>query len=98
MVQAYKDHTFIIQCPDQQKFEPVKQKKLRTAKAVIDKILWGGLSQKSEYKIGIIDKDMGTIEVTPMQIQTFDYKEARVRYIKLNGGVVWDRENKIDHI
>ena len=71
---AFKDYTFIIQCPDQNKFEPVKQKKLRTAKAVIDKIMWGGSKDKNEYMIGLVDKEMGTIEVSPMQIQTFDYK------------------------
>lgn len=73
-VQAYKDYTLIIQCPGQNKFQPIKQKKLRTAKAVIDKILWAGPRDKSEYKIGVADKDMGTIEVTLLQIQTFDYR------------------------
>jgi uncharacterized protein (UPF0248 family) len=41
---------------------------------VIDKILWAGPADKSEFKIGIIDKDMGTIEVSLLQIQTFGYK------------------------
>ena len=71
---AFKDYTFIIQCPLQQTFEPVKQKKLRTSKAVIDKILWAGPLDKNDFKIGIIDKDMGTIEVSLMQIQAFEYK------------------------
>ena len=41
---------------------------------MIDKILWAGPRDKSEYKIGVADKDMGTIEVTLLQIQTFDYR------------------------
>jgi hypothetical protein len=74
----------------------VKQRKLRTAKAVIDKILWGCALEKSGFRIGIVDKDMGMIELTALQIQTFDYKENKVSYIKHNSTVVWDRENKID--
>ena len=46
-VAAFKDYTFVIQCPVQQTFEPVKQKKLRTSKAVIDKILWAGPLDKN---------------------------------------------------
>ena len=48
--------------------------------------------------IGIVDKEMGTIEVSPMQLQTFDYKESCVRYIKHKGAVVWDRETKVDNL
>ena len=73
-VEAFKDFTFIIQCAEQNKFEPVKQKKLRPAKAVIDKILWTGQVERAEFKIGYNDKDMGTIEVTVLHLQTFDYK------------------------
>lgn len=57
----------------------------------MDKILWAGPADKSQFKIGIIDKDMGTIEVSMIQIQSFDYKENSIRYIKRNNIVVWDR-------
>lgn len=57
----------------------------------MDKILWAGPSDKSQFKIGITDKDMGTIEVSLIQIQSFDYKENTIRYIKKNNMVVWDR-------
>lgn len=36
--------------------------------------MWGSSKDKSEYMIGIVDKQMGTIEISPMQLQTFDYK------------------------
>jgi hypothetical protein len=41
---------------------------------------------------------MGTLEVTLFQIQAFDYKETSIRYVKRNNTIVWDRENKIDHL
>ena len=95
---CYKDYVFVVQCPVQHKFEPTKQKKLRTSKAIIDKIIWSDSLDQSEFKIGIIDKEMGTIEVTPQQIQAFDYKDTSVRYVKRNSLVVWDRHTKIDHL
>lgn len=57
----------------------------------MDKILWAGPADKSEFKIGIIDKDMGTIEVSLLQVQTFGYKENSIRYVKRKNIVVWDR-------
>ena len=89
---------FYIQCPGQNKFEPTKQKKLRTSKAIIDRILWDESLNKAEFRIGLIDKDMGTIELTLFQIQAFDYKDSSIRYVKRNKAVVWDRDSKIDHL
>ncbi len=70
-MESFKDYVFYIQCPDQNRFEPTKQKKLRTSKAIIDRILWDDSLSKTDFKIGIIDKDMGTIEVSLFQIQAF---------------------------
>lgn len=97
-VESFKDHVFYVQCPGQNKFEPTKQKKLRTSKAIIDRILWDESLDKQEFRVGLIDKDMGTIEVTLSQIQAFDYKETSIRYVKRNKAVVWDRDSKIDHL
>lgn len=87
-----------MQCAGQSNLEPVKQKKLRTSKAVLDRILWDDNLDKTEFRIGLIDKDMGTIEVSTYQIQTFDYKESSIRYIKKRGQLVWDRDSKIDYL
>lgn len=46
-----------------------------------------------------MDKDMGLIEMTALEMQMFDVgiKEGRIKYFKKNGIVVWDREEKIDN-
>ena len=28
----------------------------------------------------------------------FDVKEAKIKYFKRNGVIIWDRENKIDYL
>ena len=53
-VQAFKENTFYIQCLNQHKEEPDKKKKLRTAKTILNKILWSNLN-KDEFKVGYID-------------------------------------------
>lgn len=44
--------------------------KLRTAKAILDKILWSDLN-KEQYKVGYMDKDMGLIEASAIDMQKF---------------------------
>lgn len=73
MIQTYKDVIFVIQCPNQQREEPNRMKRLRTAKAVLDKILWSSLN-KEEFKVGYMDKDMGLIEASAVDMQKFDVK------------------------
>ena len=45
-----------------------------------------------------MDKDMGLIETTILELKTFDYNENRIKYMKKGNQIVWDRENKIDHV
>jgi hypothetical protein len=39
---------------------------------------------------------MGLIKASAYQMEMFDVKENRIKYIKRNGEIIWDRENKID--
>ena len=94
-VSSYKEHTFLIQCAWWKGVE--KAVKFRTSKAVMDRILWDGSLDKADFKIGIVDMKMGLIEVSPLQLQMYDYREKDIKYVKRRGTVVWDRENKIDH-
>jgi hypothetical protein len=48
-------------------------RKLRTAKAVLDKILWCNLN-KDEFKVGYVDKKMGLIETNLINMSKFDVK------------------------
>lgn len=66
-VQAFKDNTFYIQCLNQQKEEPDKKKKLRTAKTILNKILWSSLN-KDEFKVGYIDNEFGLIEASAYEM------------------------------
>ena len=66
---------------------------------VLNKIIWSlGAEEQEVYKVGYMDKDMGLIETTILELKTFDYNETRIKYMKRGGLVVWDRENKIDHV
>jgi hypothetical protein len=94
-VQTYKDFVFVIQCPVQSMQEPQRVKKLKTAKAVMDKILWSNLN-KEDFRVGYIDKNMGLVETNPFNIERFDVKDNAIKYFKKNNTIVWDRENKID--
>ena len=94
-VQNYKNSTFFIQCPNQHKEETGKVKKLRTAKAILDKIMWSDV-KKDEFKVGYMDKEMGLIEASAYEMEMFDVKENRIKYFKRNDVIIWDRENKID--
>ena len=72
-------------------------KKLRTAKAILDKILWSNLN-KEEFRVGYLDKEMGLIEASAYEMEMFDVKEVRIKYFKRNDVIIWDRENKIDNL
>lgn len=69
--------------------------KVRTAKAILDKILWSSLN-KEQFKVGYMDKDMGLIEASALDMQKFDVKENRIKYVKKNNTIVWDKDHKID--
>lgn len=43
-----------------------------------------------------MDKDMGVIETSAIDMQKFDVKQNRIKYFKRNGTIVWDRDSKID--
>jgi len=43
--------------------EEDNKKKVRTAKAAVDKVLWDPNLDKSEFVVGYFDKYMGTLEV-----------------------------------
>jgi hypothetical protein len=45
-----------------------------------------------------MDKDMGLIETTILELKTFDYNENRIKYLKKTNQIVWDRDNKIDNV
>lgn len=46
--------------------EEDSKKKVRTAKAAVDKVLWDPNLDKSEFVVGYFDKYMGTLEL-PIQ-------------------------------
>lgn len=59
---------------------------------VLSKIIWSlGTEEQELYKVGYIDKDMGLIETTILELKSFDYNENRIRYIKKGSQIVWDR-------
>ena len=89
-VQTFKDLTFYVQCPNQQKEEPDKKKKLRTAKTILNKILWSSLN-KDDFTVGYVDNEFGLIEMSAGDLELFDVKEGRVKYFKKNGMIIWDR-------
>lgn len=43
-----------------------------------------------------MDKDMGLIEASALDMQKFDVKQNRIKYFKKNNTIVWDKDNKID--
>ena len=54
-------------------------------KAVLDKIEWDPNLNKSEYKIGYLDKYMGLLDVTVDEYLKSEIKEHRIAYFKRNG-------------
>lgn len=59
---------------------------------VLNKIIWSLCAeQQAKYKVGYMDKDMGLIETTILQLKTFDYNQNRIKYIKKANQIVWDR-------
>lgn len=63
------------------KEEDVK-KKVRTAKAAIDKVLWDPNLDSSEYTVGYFDKYMGTLEMSIDNYRKSEVKEHRLMYLK----------------
>jgi hypothetical protein len=92
LIGPFKDTGFFIQCPSQKQFEPSKEKKLRTAKMILNKIIWSYSEESHEnYRVGYLDKDMGLIEASIYELKKFDFIENRIKYIKKKGVIAWDR-------
>jgi uncharacterized protein (UPF0248 family) len=76
--------------------EEESKKKVRTAKAAIDKVLWDPNLDQNEFSVGYFDKYMGVLETKIDEYQKSEIKEHRLIYLKKAGTIVWHREDKID--
>jgi uncharacterized protein (UPF0248 family) len=83
---------------------PEPQAKLRPAVDVLNRILHDTSLDTDDYTIGYLDRHAGILEmpVTKWKIKDATDEEfipqSRIRYFKLNGDVVWDREERVDTV
>ncbi|KAF5916956.1 hypothetical protein HPG69_013878 [Diceros bicornis minor] len=86
-----------------------KKPPLRTAAAVIQRILWDPRLDPADFSVGYVDRFLGVRE-EPFSAFCWDEPLAalgpgvlavpqhRVRYFRFRGRVVWDRASRTDHV
>lgn len=74
--------------------------KIRPTDSIFHRIHWDVSIPKDQVLIGYLDRFIGIVEVPFNKWKGVDEHEGvpmhRIRYFKLNGQIVWDREKKID--
>jgi poly(A) polymerase len=74
----------------------VKKEKLRTAKNIIDKIMWDPNIKAEDFRVGFLDKLEGVLEMPFSELESSEIKEYRIEYFKRGKEVVWDKKKRID--
>jgi len=73
-----------------------KQRRMRTADEVYNRIKWDNSFNKDEFVCGYEDRFKGVMEVPFDQFDTEVIPYHRIRLFKKRGVVVWDRKLRID--
>jgi len=71
---------------------------MKPAHDIYYRIKWDEGLNKSDFKIGYLDRFDGIIEVPFSSFDTENIPFHRVRIYKQGGVIVWDRENRIDKL
>lgn len=78
--------------------EEDSKKKLTPVLAILKRIKWDPALNQDEYTIVYQDRFLKDLEIDFVTFEDSDAKSYRIRQIKRNNKVVWDREKKFDDI